>query len=222
MRIEFTGRWFAGVVLAGAALAVSGCQSGMTYGTGKSPAMQTVEDVTGLATFSGPQKEPIEYKPRAEIVQPPSGAPLPPPSDGTMALAATNWPVDPDASRQAIRDEAAARQAAGLKPLITSVPSQGQQQVATIRSDKPLSKEETEALRAQFAAARGTALAVDENGNPVRRFLDDPPNEYRLPDPSYPVEVSTAKPRRGWRWWWQRDEETAPPPAGGTVATAAP
>jgi hypothetical protein len=219
MKTALSGRWFAGVVLAGAALAVSGCQSGMTYGTGKSPAMQTIEDVTGLATFSGPEKEAIDYKPRPEIVQPPAGSTLPPPSSGTMALAATNWPVDPDASRQAIREDAAARQAAGLPPAVVAVPRQ-QQQTVTVRSDKPLTKEETEALRAQFAAARGTALAVDENGNPVRRFLDDPPNEYRLPDPEHPVEVTT-KQRRGWRWWWQRDEDTSTPPAGNEVATVA-
>lgn len=220
MRTALSGRWFAGVVLAGAALAVSGCQSGMTYGTGKSPGMQTIEDVTGIATMSAADKEAIEYKPRPEIVQPPAGAGLPPPSSGTMALAATNWPVDPDASRQAIREDAAARQAAGLAPAVVAVPRQ-EQQTATIRTDRPMTKEETEAVRAQFAAARGTGLSVDENGNPVRRFLDDPPNEYRLPDPEHPVEV-TSKPRRGWRWWWQRDEDTSTPPAGNEVATVAP
>lgn len=222
MKIEKPGRWFAGALLAGAALAVSGCQSGMTYGTGKSPALQTVEDVAGLATLSGAQKEPIKYTPRPEIVQPPPGAPLPPPSDGAVTMAAANWPVDPDESRQKIRDEAAARQAAGLPVPVIAVPRQDQQQIATVRTDGPISKEETEELRRAFAAARGNSLAVDENGNPVRRFLDDPPNEYRAPDPQYPVEVSAKPKPRGWQWWWQRNEEPAAAPVDGDVATAAP
>jgi hypothetical protein len=60
-----------------------------------------------------------------------------------------------------------------------------------------------EAAKKMFADARG-AVAVDENGQPVRRYLTDPPSEYRMPDPTAPVEI-TAKPapKKKFKWWWQ-------------------
>ena len=62
------------------ALALAGCQSGMTYGTGKSPGMQTLEDLAGIAALSGEKKEPIDYTPRPKVVLPPTVAQLPPPA----------------------------------------------------------------------------------------------------------------------------------------------
>ena len=47
--------------------------------------------------------------------------------------------------------------------------------------------EEQAGAKKLFAEARG-AVAVDENGQPVRRYLSDPPSEYRVPDPTAPVD----------------------------------
>jgi hypothetical protein len=72
----------------------------------------------------------------------------------------------------------------------------------TVRDENvPLTAEEIAAARKAFADARG-AVAVDENGNPVRRYLTDPPSEYRIPDPTAPVEIPTkAKKKRTFLWW---------------------
>ncbi len=63
--------------------------------------------------------------------------------------------------------------------------------------------ERTAQAKKLFADARGS-VAVDENGNPVRRYLSDPPPDYRVPDPTAPVEVDN-KPavKKKWKWPWQ-------------------
>jgi len=189
-----------GSFAAALAVALSGCQSGMTYGTGKSPGMQTVQDITGIATLSSAAKEPIDYKPRPKIVAPPNVADLPPPADGSAASLASNWPVDPDTQRAKVLADAAAREASGKPVPFFRVPNSPNTQTAR-DENVPLTAEEIAAARKAFADARG-AVAVDENGNPVRRYLTDPPSEYRIPDPTAPVEIPTkAKKKRTFLWW---------------------
>ena len=52
-----------------------------------------------------------------------------------------------------------------------------------------------------FAEAKG--IAVDENGQPVRRYLSDPPSEYRVPDPTAPVVITDKPKKKKFKWWWQ-------------------
>jgi hypothetical protein len=195
-----------GALLAVAALALAGCQSGMTYGTGKSPGMQTLEDVVGIAAISNERREPIDYQPRPDIVPPPTVADLPPPSTGgNSAMVAANWPVDPDVQSEQIRAEIARREAAG-EPLPTFRLPPRQQPVAAA-GDAPMTKEQEAELRRRFADARGN-VAVDEYGNPVRRYLTDPPVEYRY-EATVDGEVVTAaappkKPRK-FLWWTLND-----------------
>ena len=47
---------------------------GMTYGTGKAPGMQTVEDSSASPPSADRSKEPIDYRPRPKIVAPPAAA----------------------------------------------------------------------------------------------------------------------------------------------------
>lgn len=196
----------AGALLVGAALALAGCQSGMTYGTGKTPAMQTVEDVVGIAAFSNERQEPIDYQPRPKIVAPPTVAELPPPSSGNAVVAA-NWPVDPDAQYEELKAEIARREAAG-EPLPTfRLPPREQAEVTPV-ADGPMTREEIAEVRRRFADARG-AVAVDEYGNPVRRYLTDPPVEYRIPDAEAGVVDVAALPKKKRRflWWTWEDEQ---------------
>jgi hypothetical protein len=196
----------AGALLVGVALALAGCQSGMTYGTGKSPAMQTVQDVVGIAALSNESQEPIDYQPRPKIVAPPSVAELPPPSSGNTVVAA-NWPVDPDAQYEELKAEIARREAAG-EPLPTFRVPQRQQAEVTPIGDGPMTPEEIAEVRKRFADARG-AVAVDEYGNPVRRYLTDPPVEYRIPDAEAGVVDVAALPKKKRRflWWTWEDEQ---------------
>src|SRR5690606_1106925 len=59
------------------------------------------------------------------------------------------------------------------------------------------------AVRKRFAEAKGL-VAVDSAGNPVRRYLTDPPNDYRIPDPNEPVAIpEKTVTKKKWKWWWQ-------------------
>ncbi len=69
--------------------------------------------------------------------------------------------------------------------------------------DRPMTAEERAQALKIFADARG-ALAVDENGAPVRRYLSEPPTDYRLPDPTAPVEFAAKPKNKLFRWPWAR------------------
>jgi hypothetical protein len=189
-------------------LALAGCQSGMTYGTGTSPGMQTVQDLTGLATgMGGGSKEPIDYKPRPRLVPPPATAALPPPVDPNAPALAANWPVDPDLQRAALKADIASREEAGLPLPAFSLPPGATPTplAASIDPNRPMTKEEIETVRKAFAAAKGT-VAVDANGNPVRRYLTDPPNVYRVPDSEAAVALADMpkSKKKKFLWWnWE-------------------
>jgi hypothetical protein len=184
------------VAAAGAAL--TACNA-MTYGTGTTPAMQTVQDLTGIATGGKVKDDPIDYSPRPKIVAPPSGATLPPPGSGQQ-VASANWPNDPDLLKAQVKADAEARAAAGKADNIR-LPS-NKFVAAPLPGEHTLTKEEEEALRKAMAAAKG-GMSVDANGNPTRKYLTDPPVEYRVPDPNAPVAVAGEKPKKKWKWWWQ-------------------
>jgi hypothetical protein len=203
------GRLTLGVALSvGAALAISAC-SGTTYGTGRSPGMQTIEDLAGIAAISGQKKEPIDYTPRPKVVLPPSVAELPPPGSGAAARD-PNWPVDPEEKRAKILADADARDAAGVAAPKGLVPIMGKPKDGEVNqtllgydpSKDAMPKPGEEAgARKLFAEAKG--IAVDENGQPVRRYLSDPPSDYRMPDPTAPVVISDKPKKKKFKWWWQ-------------------
>ena len=197
----------AALVLGGLAIGLAGCQSGMTYGTGKSPGMQTVEDIVGISMLSNAKQEPIEYKPRPPVVAPPTVAALPPPADPNTSntMVAANWPVDPDVQSQQIRDEIARREAAGEPlPDFRLPPGSAPKPIQAI-TDRPMTREEIAEVRRRFADARGT-VAVDEQGNPVRRDLTDRPVGYRVPDAEAPTQLADMpKKKRKFLWWtWEQ------------------
>jgi hypothetical protein len=176
----------------------------MTYGTGTTPAMQTVEDLTGIATGGKADKAAIDYSPRPKIVAPPVVGALPPPVDDNAAATAANWPNDPDLLKAKVKADAEARAAAGKEDNIR-LPA-GKFAAAPLPGERTPTKEEMDEMRRQMAASKG-GMSVDANGNPVRKYLTDPPVEYRLPDPNAPVAVADdGKPKKKkWKWWWQTD-----------------
>jgi hypothetical protein len=120
-------------------------------------------------------------------------------------MVAANWPVDPDLQSEQIRAEIARREAAG-EPLPTFRLPPRQQPVAAA-SDAPMTKEQEAELRRRFADARGN-VAVDEYGNPVRRYLTDPPVEYRYEatvDGEVVAAAAPPKKPRKFLWWTLND-----------------
>jgi hypothetical protein len=166
--------------------------------------MQTVEDLTGIATGGKADKAAIDYSPRPKIVAPPVVGALPPPVDDNAAATAANWPNDPDLLKAKVKADAEARAAAGKEDNIR-LPA-GKFAAAPLPGERTPTKEEMDEMRRQMAASKG-GMSVDANGNPVRKYLTDPPVEYRLPDPNAPVAVADdGKPKKKkWKWWWQTD-----------------
>ena len=192
----FTGGRLVAVAAAGAsALALAAC-SGMTYGTGTPPGLQTVKDVAGLSSLSGEKRDPIDYEPRPAVVVPPETAGLPPPSNGDTAVAA-NWPVDPDERYEQFRRDVAALEAEG-KSLDFELPTG-----ATPGEDPyaDLTPAQRKALIERLAKQARSSVAVDEYGNPVRRFLSDPPVEYREGDPEAPAPLAEDEQQKKKKWW---------------------
>ena len=155
-------------VVAASSLALGGCVSSPTYGTGKSSGSQLLEDVGNLASIAPKPKEKIDYAPRPELVRPAAGALLPAPQEAATTTAAANWPESPEQRRARLKADATARQ---NDPLF----------VPTIKNDGfgvqegPLTPAEQQA---SFRAARKANTAGSPN---TRAFLSEPPLEYRAP-----------------------------------------
>ena len=214
MRATFGRAGFVAGLLTAAAV-LGGCT---TYGTGVSPGSQTVHDITGLVNVGGDKRAPIDYKPRPPIAAPPPGAALPPPGSPVVATASGDWPKDPDEARRA-RKAAAAKAAAddpNYQPDIAiPVPHAG----STDSADKqPTTDKEKDAKVRKLMAEAKAVAGYDSNGNPIRRTLQEPPVDYRQPDPSAPTEFKTTK--AGVHWPWQKKQPDATPGLPDDSATA--
>lgn len=190
-------------LVAGAAALLGGCANSVTYGTGKPTGMQTVSDLTGIFSLGGNKGPDIDYEQRPNLVAPPTNN-LPPPSEGPAL--AENWPRDPDVTRAQIReanreaqrtmsDAEFARRDPGFR--IPQEPAQQRQQridnVANVAA-----AEEAAAGNQRLAEARASrAGSFDAQGQPVRRYLTEPPVEYRAPDPNAPMTIQEQQSRRG-------------------------
>lgn len=180
------------------ALALSGCISGPTYGTGKGANTQLFEDVTSILSFgpnrSGPE---IEYKPRPELVRPASTAVLPPPQQDARTAQDGVWPESPEERLARIRAEATENQeTAGYRaPVIADVRSPETQN---------LSPQEQ---RAEFQRRRQQAM---QGSATQRRYLSEPPIEYRQPAETAPAgELGQPE------WRKERDAKRAARAASG-------
>ena len=194
------------------AAAAGGC-SGTTYGTGVSAGRQTVSDLTGIVTLGKKDKQNIEYQPRAGIVAPPDTSELPKPGETT---AADNWPEDPSsASKSSKKSSLALAEERGggitdeeiLSDPGFRVPSNDRTQRVYNNDDPDSAENQMRNMQtvkkdqeAVFAKAKSSRIgAVDENGNPVRTTLTEPPAVYRVPDPNSQDEFYAAKDEK----WWQ-------------------
>ncbi len=200
----------------GAAALLGACGSMTTYGTGKSAAAQTFEDLGGVVSLGGTRKdkEPIDYSPRAPIVEPPAiaGA-LPPPGSETVVATAGDWPKDPDEEAKKLQKTVEELAASGKTPKFTL--PEGAEPIAVANAPKrigPDDRTSVEKLRDEakvdnkkqkemFADAKMAKTgSFDKEGRPIRRYLTEPPVVYRAPDPESPV-VITQKPKKG-KWAW--------------------
>lgn len=220
-----------GISVAATALAIGlGACSQTTYGTGTTPGMQTIQDLAGMADLGGPAKEPIKYQARPGLVAPPAGTPLPPPGSTGPKEVAGNWPNDPDAQAKQMKEQAAAREkfcaeqmnqtkpecrdpgfrivptdTASRAPSPTLLRNNGLHHAQAAADSTP---EQNAQAKKLFAEAKGQ-VAVDQNGKPIRRYLTDPPSDYRVPDPTAPVTFDNKPKAKKWHWPWEKDTTNA-------------
>ncbi|MFO1184347.1 MAG: hypothetical protein U1E56_06135 [Bauldia sp.] len=188
----------AAFVAVAAPLLTAGCL-GATYGTGVPISQQTVQDISEMIAIGGPDKgnEEIVYRPRGgKVVVPPTDALPQPRSTRVAATAGGEWPNDPDV--------AAKRAQAGLTPakapILTNAELAAAGPPAPPRSTLPpgiappgVDPAGYQAGIAAMAAAKAqSGGTVEADGTPTRKFLTEPPTEYRLPAKPKPAVVAQA------------------------------
>jgi hypothetical protein len=186
------------VTLGGLLGILAGCSSLTTYGTGVDPGTQTLRDVAGLIDFSPNRKEKIEYQERAGIVAPPNSALPQPEADSQVAA---NFPVDPEVRRRQIQQQADEARANGdlvaYDPYFVAAerkPNEASTGITCDESDPICMYRKVQAAKDTLKPGTdGRTGSVDENGAPVRKFLVEPPDEYRQPSPDAPVEITEER-----------------------------
>jgi hypothetical protein len=184
----------AGAVLA-ASLALSGCIGGTTYGTGVSQGKQTVDDVYNMFTLKRNQQN-IDYTPRADLIVPENSEELPEPLDSASATSNPAWPESPEQRIARIRSQAGeidersgeysieeqlrAKEGIAIetrtkKFVVGQTDRDGNPLLFNGEENKQNRKEVLE-RKAELAPTTGVQ----------RRFLTDPPIQYRIPAETAP------------------------------------
>src|SRR5690606_27735855 len=116
-----------GVAALASAVALSGCMSSPTYGTGKTAGRQLAEDVTSILSLGPRDQEQIEYKPRPKLATPANTAELPPPQENMVMAGTGQWPESPEERRARIRAEATeTRDETGFRPAVRGTGNEAQ------------------------------------------------------------------------------------------------
>ena len=180
-------------------LSCQACVGGTTYGTGVSQEQQTIEDFSNLISF-GKKKPNIDYQARPDLVVPEEKV-LVEPRDEVETASTEDWPESPEQRIARIRAEAEEAEKtiggqnayARKQKLYRSVqPGTGELPSAPIGKGVPnvtcdpnrggimrqcTGAEISNAVRAE----RREIKSVGKTGY-QRRYLTEPPLEYRTPD----------------------------------------
>lgn len=164
-------RVYAGIlgVVAGS-LVLSGCIGGPTYGTDKTAGEQLVDDLGSSVSLGKPNPNNVKYQPRPGLVLPPESekAELVQPQQNLASKDNPQWIESPEDTRQRLREEADAN---ADNPNYVSPLAK-----ASANGRKLTASEQTQAYR----EARKIQMGAYAD---KRRFLSDPPLEYRkLPE----------------------------------------
>ncbi|UCI06140.1 hypothetical protein [Mesorhizobium sp. B1-1-8] len=171
--------------LVASAIALSGCMSSPTYGTDKTAVAQLADDISGAAAITPKHRDPIDYKPRPDLVKPAPGQKeaLPAPQE-SIQTASADWPESPEARRARIRADATAHQNdPSYQPEtvedVQTDPVAVKKAMADSASSHPprWSPEDSDKGRAAEIQRR---LAEQKQGDPnTRKYLSEPPLAYR-------------------------------------------
>jgi hypothetical protein len=155
------------IVLVAAAFSVSSCM-GPKYGTDKNATEQFVEDLGDAASLA-PAKRPtsLAYQPRGSLVTPADEKTLVAPTENLASKDNPQWLESPEQARNRLKKEADdnANNGSYRSPLAVSV-----------TEGKGMSPEQ------QRAAYREARAIQDGRYSDRRRFMSDPPLDYRKVD----------------------------------------
>ncbi|OCP37027.1 hypothetical protein [Ensifer sp. LC163] len=184
-------------------LVLSGCIGGPTYGTDKTAGEQLMDDLGGAVSIAPKQGNQVKYQPRPGLVLPPSGqqtALVEPQKSLASREANPEWVESPEEARNRLREEADANK---NNPNYVSPLAK-----ASANGRRLSAKEQQEAYR----EARKIEMGAYAD---KRRFLSDPPLEYRrLPDGAEadlgePEKVKERRRKKeaqvknsGTKWYW--------------------
>ena len=189
-----------GFLMGLSAIGLAGCVGGTTYGTGGSQEEQTMKDVYNMFTLR-PERRNIDYSPRPDLVVPANRASLPEPLDSEASTSAAQWPETPEQRIARIR-----AQAGEVDP-----------RTGDVSVEERLRRKEGIAIERGYAKNDFVPGVTDRDGNPIlyngqksqadraavlkrkqelsmsvganRKFLTEPPVEYRVPASSAPSGV---------------------------------
>jgi hypothetical protein len=169
-----------------AALALAGCTTPPTYGTGVSVTTQLMEDVSSAVSLSPKKGEKIAYAPRPGLVKPGNPGDLPAPQTRIVDQSGA-WPESPEERRARLRAEAtASADDPFFRPKIAPPQAGGlvrEQQVQPVGAVG-------EKQKRGFGNILGNAEQRRENFNERiankpdvqgRRYLSEPPVQYQQP-----------------------------------------
>ncbi|MGE3361927.1 MAG: hypothetical protein AB7I34_00530 [Rhizobiaceae bacterium] len=171
-------------------LALGGCMSSPTYGTDKTANEQLLTDVTSLVSLQPKRKDPIDYKPRPDLVRPAPGEDmaLPAPQE-TAANATTNpdWPESPEQRRARLNKEITeGRDKPGFEsPIIADVDTAPGANSYTRRPAGESSRyqdsgvRKTGEARQQRAEVQARLKEQRQGSETTRKYLSEPPLDYR-------------------------------------------
>ena len=173
-------------------IALSGCMGSPTYGTDKTAAAQLFDDVSGAAAITPKRRDPIDYKPRPELVKPAAGqkTSLPAPQQ-SIETASADWPESPEQRRARIRADATAHQNdPNYQPEavedVQTDPEAVKKAMAESGSSHPPAWTPADSSPARAAEIQ-RRLAEQKQGDPTqRKYLSEPPLAYRQPSADAP------------------------------------
>ncbi|MEL6503877.1 MAG: hypothetical protein AAFQ10_05405 [Pseudomonadota bacterium] len=169
--------------------ALAGC-SGTTYGTGVTQEQQLVTDVSSMLTLSRGERKKIDYSARSGLVKPSKTSTLPPPAE-TVSSQSAYFPQNPEELESRLRDEADREQeilASGgqLSPELLAAREAARKRnkrsgLGASRADTDGKESYQEIVARQKEYKRRKALREGEFSPKARKYLTQPPVEYRTP-----------------------------------------